>query len=50
MPRTCNCGSNRATATANKVWTHIAPDGKRTSYDRESDARMALSRLGGRIT
>lgn len=43
----CNCGTSRRTDGTAKVYVHKAPDGTEKTYDREVDARIAASRLGG---
>lgn len=43
----CNCGRNRA--SSNQTWIHTDPNGKKTSYSSEMDARMAASREGGSV-
>lgn len=44
----CNCGKKRAGA-ASSQWIHTSAAGKRTTYAKESDARMAAAREGGTV-
>lgn len=45
----CNCSAGRKPATSTK-WVHTSPSGAKTTYDRESSARMAAARQGGTAT
>lgn len=42
----CNCGAGRKPATS-KTWVHVSTTGKKTTYAKEADARMAAARMGG---
>lgn len=44
----CSCGGSSGSGTA-KSFVHIAPNGKKTAYAKEGDARMAAAREGGEV-
>ncbi len=50
MMMACNCGTSRRTDGSARTYTHTAPDGTKTTYAKESQARLAASREGGRVT
>lgn len=50
MGKPCNCGANKTASGRTMTYTHTAPDGKKTTYAKESDARLAMSQQGGRVT
>lgn len=43
----CGCGGRKNGAP--QTWIHTDPNGRKTSYSSEMDARMAASRDGGTV-